>query len=88
MSSNLQRYLGGSPASVLVRLLFLSLVVGGFLAFLDVTPVELLERLTRTFRVLLGSGFEAVQRLALWIAYGAMIVVPIWLLSRLFSRGR
>jgi hypothetical protein len=38
--------------------------------------------------VLLGSGFEAVQRLALWIAYGAMIVVPIWLLSRLFSRGR
>ena len=88
MSANLQRYLGGSPGSVLVRLVFLSLVVGAFLAFLDVTPVELFERLARTFRVLLGSGFDAVRRLGLWIAYGAMIVVPIWLLSRLLSRGR
>jgi Family of unknown function (DUF6460) len=88
MSSNLQRFLGGSPGSVLVRLVFLSLVVGAFLAFLDITPVELIERLTRTLRVLLGNGFEAVRRLGLWIAYGAMIVIPLWLLSRLLNRGR
>jgi hypothetical protein len=88
MSSNLQRFLGGSPGSVLVRLVFLSLVVGAFLAFLDITPVELVERLTRTLRVLLGNGFEAVRRLGLWIAYGAMIVIPLWLLSRLLNRGR
>jgi hypothetical protein len=88
MSSNLQRLLGGSPGSVLVRLVFLSLVVGAFLAFLDITPVELVDRLTRTLRVLLGNGFEAVRRLGLWIAYGAMIVIPLWLLSRLLNRGR
>jgi hypothetical protein len=88
MSSNLQRFLGGSPGSVLVRLVFLSLVVGAFLAFLDITPVELVDRLTRTLRVLLGNGFEAVRRLGLWIAYGAMIVIPLWLLSRLLNRGR
>ena len=88
MSSNLQRFFGGSPGSVLVRLLFLSLVVGAFLAFLDVTPLELFERLSRSLRLLLGSGFDAVRRVLVWIAYGAMIVVPIWLLSRLLSRGR
>jgi hypothetical protein len=88
MSPNLQRFLGGSPGSVLVRLIFLSLVVGAFLAFVDVTPVELIERVARMFRVLFGNGFEAVRRAGLWIAYGAMIVVPLWLLSRLLSRGR
>lgn len=88
MWSSLQRFFGGAPGPVLVRLIFLSLVVGAFLAFLDVTPVDLLERLTRTVRALLGDGFAAVRRLGLWTAYGAIIVVPIWLLSRLLTRGR
>lgn len=88
MAPNLQRYLGGSPGSVLVRLIFLSLLVGAFMAFLDVTPVDLAGRIARAVRSVLGNGFEAVRRLGIWLVYGAMVVVPLWLLSRLFSRGR
>ena len=43
--SNLNRFLGGSPGSVLVKLIFLSLLVGAFMAFLGITPFGLVEGL-------------------------------------------
>jgi hypothetical protein len=80
----MQDFLGGSPLSILVKLIFLSLLVGAFLAFLDVTPIDLGNRLLRTFRSMFGLSFEALQDIGRWILYGAMIVVPIWFLLRLF----
>ena len=38
--SNMNRFLGGSPGSVLAKLIFLSLLVGAFMAFLGITPVR------------------------------------------------
>lgn len=88
MGSNLQRFLGGSPGAVLVKLVFLSLLVGAFMAFLNVTPVGLFERILRILRDVLDLGFESFREVGRWILYGAMVVVPLWLLSRLFARGR
>src|SRR4051812_15943630 len=44
MGSNLQRFLGGSPLAVLVKLAFLSLLVGAFMSFLGVTPGGLIRQ--------------------------------------------
>ena len=88
MGSNLQRFLGGSPAAVLVKLLFLSLLVGAFMAFIGVTPVELIHRVWWTIRSALDVSVESLREVGRWIVYGAVIVVPLWLLSRLLSRGR
>lgn len=88
MGSNLQRFLGGSPGAVLVKLIFLSLLVGAFMAFLNVTPVGLFERILRVIRDVLDLGFDSFREVGRWILYGAMVVVPLWLLSRLFSRQR
>jgi hypothetical protein len=83
-----QDFLGGSPWSVLVKLVFLSLLVGAFLAFLDVTPFELFDRVFDLLRSVFGLGFDAVRDVGRWILYGAMIVVPVWLISRLLrARG-
>jgi Family of unknown function (DUF6460) len=84
--SDINRFLGGSPGSVLVKLLFLSLLVGAFMAFLDVTPFALVEGVVTWLRSALDLSFETVRDLARWVLYGAVVVVPIWLLSRLFSR--
>jgi hypothetical protein len=84
--SDFNRILGGSPGPVLVKLLFLSLLVGAFLAFLDITPLGLIEGLIDWFRSLFDLSFETVRDLARWTLYGAIIVVPVWLISRLFSR--
>ena len=73
-------FLGGSPLSVFGRLLFLSLLVGAALSFLNVTPVDLLSR------VFSGLSADVVQNTATWTLYGAMLVIPIWLVVR-FSRG-
>jgi hypothetical protein len=80
----MQDFLGGSPLSVLVRLVFLSLLVGAFLAFLDITPMQLVDRVLGGLRSVFGLSFEAVRDIGRWILYGAIIVVPIWFLARLF----
>jgi Family of unknown function (DUF6460) len=80
----MQDFLGGSPLSVLVRLVFLSLLVGAFLAFLDITPMQLVDRVLGGLRSVFGLSFDAVRDIGRWILYGAIIVVPIWFLTRLF----
>jgi hypothetical protein len=85
MSSNINRFLGGSPVSVIVKLIFLSLLVGALMAFLGLTPAALFERVGRFVRALIDLGFDAFGDIAMWILYGAAIVVPIWLISRIFA---
>ena len=86
--SDLNRFLGGSPGAVLVKLVFLSLLVGAFLAFLGITPIGLVSRVVDWLRSVFDLSFETVREIGRWILYGAVIVVPLWLLSRVFSRGR
>jgi hypothetical protein len=84
--SNMNRFIGGSPASVLAKLIFLSLLVGAFLAFLDITPFGLIEGLFDWVRSVLDLSLDTVKDVGLWILYGAIIVVPLWLLTRLFGQ--
>jgi hypothetical protein len=84
----MQDFLGGSPLSILVKLVFLSLLVGALLAFLDVTPADLVNRLIRMLRSIFGLSFDAVRDIGRWILYGAMIVVPVWIVVRLFKSAR
>ena len=69
-----------------MKLIFLSLLVGAFMAFLDITPFGLIEGLFDWISSVLDLSFETVQEIGIWVLYGAIIVVPLWLLSRLFSR--
>jgi len=79
---------GGSPLGVIVRLVVLSIVVGFVLAAFDITPANLFDRLNVLLRRLYDMGFGAVEWLLGYLVLGAMIVVPIWLITRLFAIGR
>ncbi len=83
----LTRFFGGSPAAVLVRLAFLSLVVGALMVWLDIDPLALVDALDRLARQIWGMGFGAVRDAGRYMAAGALVVVPIWLLARLFAVG-
>lgn len=85
--SNLTRFLGGSPGSVLAKLIFLSLLVGAFMHYLGITPFGLIEGLFDWISSVLDLSLETVQEVGLWILYGAVIVVPLWLISRFFGRS-
>lgn len=84
-NGSLTRFLGGSPLAVLVRLLFVSLIVGALLAWLDIHPRDIFSGLERFIRRFTNMGFAAVREVGGYILIGAMIVVPVWLVMRLLN---
>lgn len=85
--SALTRFLGGSPIGVFFRLLIISLAVGALLMWLDIHPLDILHGVERFFRRVWMMGFDAVRELFTYVLAGAVIVVPVWLLMRIFSSG-
>ena len=63
----MERFLGGSPLSVLIRLIFISLLVGAVMAFLGLSPQALYDSIVRFMRSITGLGFGA-KRLRPWFA--------------------
>lgn len=88
MNGSLQRFFGGPPGGVLVRLVFLSLLVGAFLAFLDITPLGLIHGVVDWVRSVFDLSFETVAEVGRWIISGAIVVIPLWLISRLLGGRR
>lgn len=86
--TGLSRFLGGSPAQVLLRLVFLSFVVGIILSALNLDPLDLVDMAVTFVERLWDMGFHAIGRLGNYLVIGAMVVVPIWILSRLMAMGR
>ncbi|HEX2509539.1 MAG TPA: DUF6460 domain-containing protein [Microvirga sp.] len=83
--SDLHRFMGGSPGSVLIKLIFLSLLVGAFLAFLGLTPFGLVDTVVQWIQSVFDLSFDTLKEIGRWIFYGAIIVVPVWLVSRLIA---
>jgi hypothetical protein len=77
------RFFGGNPVAVLVRLALLSIIAGIILSALDVTPVDLFDRLNLLARRLYDVGFDAFEWLLKYFLLGAVVVFPIWLVVRL-----
>ncbi|WP_375463998.1 DUF6460 domain-containing protein [uncultured Methylobacterium sp.] len=83
--SGLRRFLGGSPAGVFLRLLFLSVLVGAFMAMLGLTPGRLFRQVYEAAGTLIALGLASVHDFGGWIVAGAVVVVPLWLISRLLA---
>jgi Family of unknown function (DUF6460) len=79
------RFLGGRPSAVAIKLIIISVIVGALLHFAGLSPAGLVRGVSRMIESLLGSGWEAVRSVAEFALYGAMIVVPIWLIARLMA---
>jgi hypothetical protein len=87
---NLTRFIGGSPLAVAFRLALLSVLVGVVLAAIGFDPWNILTSIRILFQRIWDLGFDAINGLWRYFLLGAVIVIPIWLLSRLFGapRGR
>lgn len=86
--TGLSRFLGGSPAQVLLRLVFLSFVVGIILSALNLDPIDLVHMAISFVERLWNMGFHAIGRLGNYLVIGAIVVVPIWLLMRVLAMGK
>jgi len=81
----MERFFGGNPALVLLRLVILSLIVGVVLAALGFSPFEILDSIRRLAERIYDMGFAAVEKAFRYFLLGAVIVFPVWLVMRVLK---
>jgi hypothetical protein len=81
----MERFFGGNPGLVLIRLAILSLVVGVLLAALGFSPFDIIDSIRQLIARIYDMGFAAVEKAARYFLLGAVIVFPVWLIARVFK---
>jgi hypothetical protein len=81
------RFFGGSPLWVLAKLAMLSVVIGVIFAVLGLDAFEILRAVQNLFYEFFDNIWDAIETLLRWFLLGAVIVFPIWLISRLLKLG-
>lgn len=75
-----------------IKLAFLSLIVGLFITFLGLDPVEFWRgvwNLVSGLVSMLGdTAIEIIRNLATYLLFGAAIVIPLWIAYRLLNAPR
>ena len=79
---------GGSPLAVLGRLILLSILIGVVLSALGLDPFDIVHSIERLLRSIWNLGFDAFRWLWRYFLLGAVIVIPVWILMRLFNAPR
>ncbi len=81
---------GGTPLGVLGRLILVSILVGVILSALGLDPFDIIQSIERLIRSIWNMGFDAFRWLWRYFLLGAVIVIPVWILMRMFNapRGR
>ena len=85
--SPLERFLGGHPVNVVLKLAFVSLLVGFVMAIFGVNVQGVVRGAIDLFREALRDGLGIFRNIGAYIVTGAALVVPIWLVIRL-SKAR
>jgi hypothetical protein len=88
MNVTWNRFFGGSPLGVIVRLVILSIIVGVLMAALGVDPWNIWRSLESLARRIMSMGFEAIEWVWRYFLLGAIVVIPIWVIARLLQMGR
>lgn len=78
----LDRFFGGSPFWVVIRLIMLSVVIGVLLSALGFDPWNIWQSIEILIRRILNLGWDAVEWLWRYFLLGAVLVFPIWLIVR------
>ncbi len=81
----MNNFFGGHPGAVLLRLAMISLLVGILLSVLGLSPFDIVDSFIRMFQRIYDMGFEAIEGAVGYFLLGAVIVFPVWFVSRLWK---
>ncbi len=81
----MEPFFGGSPAAVILKLVIASIIIGVVLSFLGYNPRDLSTAISRLLNWISTLGWDAVISVGRYLALGAIIVVPVWLLTRVLG---
>ncbi|TCN36334.1 DUF6460 domain-containing protein [Sinorhizobium americanum] len=88
MSDGVNKFLGDSPLPVLVKLVVVSILVGFVMTVFDWRPMDLLDGIRDFVVDLWRTGFAALGRVGDYLLLGAAVVIPAFIILRLFSYRR
>lgn len=84
----MERFLGGHPAMVFLRLAVISMIVGIVLAALGLNAFDVFESIKKLFVRIYEMGFDAFEWGLRYFFLGAVLVFPIWFVARLLKVRR
>jgi hypothetical protein len=82
-NDHISRFFGGPPVAIVVRLILVSILVGVVLSAFGLDPWNIVESVRRFINDVWNMGFDAVRWLWRYFLLGAVIVVPVWFITRL-----
>ncbi|MBU0583541.1 MAG: hypothetical protein KKB66_13585 [Alphaproteobacteria bacterium] len=86
--SAMARFLGDTPLRVFLKLVVISFLVGVVMSAFDWSPFDVLAGIREFFFDIWNMGFSALERFFGYFLLGAAIVVPAFIILRLFSFRR
>ncbi|WP_099867929.1 DUF6460 domain-containing protein [Pararhizobium haloflavum] len=85
MSGRVTRFLGDTPGRTVIKLLIVSFIVGVIMSAMNWYPMDVYYWLRNFVLYLWDLGFEAFGSVGRYLALGALVVIPIFLVLRVFS---
>jgi hypothetical protein len=88
LSGQVNRFLGDTVGRTILKLLVISFIVGVVMAAFNWSPFDILY-VVRDFIIRIWEqGFAALGRFGEYLALGAAIVIPVFLLLRILNYRR
>ncbi len=81
----MEKFFGGEPLWVVLRLVVISLVLGVVMAAFNLDVFGLVQKLRDLATYVYSLGFDAFAWVIDYFILGAVIVFPIWLIMRLLA---
>ncbi|MER0238811.1 DUF6460 domain-containing protein [Fulvimarina sp. MAC8] len=87
VSYRLERFLGGSPLGVGIRLILMSILVGLLLSWFEISPRSVINWFVDAFNRIVDVAFGSIDNVITYFLLGAVIVVPIFIIMRVLKMG-
>lgn len=81
----MEKFFGGEPLWVILRLAVISLILGIVMATFNLDAFAIVQKLRELIQHVYNLGFDAIRWALEYFILGAVIVFPIWLVMRLFT---
>jgi len=88
MSDQANRFLGDSIGRTVIKLIVVSLIVGFVMTVFGLTPWSIIDGVRDFILEIWHRGFSALGRVGDYLILGATIVIPLFVILRLFSYRR
>ncbi|EJT02837.1 DUF6460 domain-containing protein [Rhizobium sp. CCGE 510] len=88
MSDQANRFLGDSIGRTLIKLIVVSLIVGFVMTVFGLTPWNIIYGFRDFILEIWHRGFSALGSVGNYLILGATIVIPLFVILRLFSYRR